>query len=417
MLVNSKDIELFESYKKYISSTYPAFLTKLGLDRVAAKAEGAIITDSAGKMYIDCVGGYGLFNIGHNHIEVIQSLIDQLNKKQLFTKPFITDIQVTLAEALAKVTPGDLTCSFLCNSGSEAIDNAIKLARLHSGKKLIITANNSFHGYTYGALSASGISRFKRFFEPMVPEIANVRFGDTESLKASITEDTAAVLLEPIQHEAGITLPPKNYFKEVRRLCDEKQCILILDEIKTGCGKTGYMFACEHFGIVPDILVLGKALGGGLIPIGGLVAKKNLWKKFSMNFSMSASSFANNVLACRAALSTLEILKRDNIPEECRKKGLYLLEELKTLVIKFPALLKDVEGLGLLLGLKTDSPQNAIEIAQRMISQGVILFPAYGDPSVLMIEPPLIITYEQMQIILQSLYKACNTLTLKREGK
>jgi putrescine aminotransferase len=404
------DSELYEYYNEFVSSTYPAFLKKFGLLRTSSKAEGANITDSSGKTYIDCVGGYGLFNIGHNHPTIIKDMISQLNKKQLFTKPLISEIQVRLAKVLSEIAPGDLYCSFICNSGSEAIDNAIKLARLKSGRKQIITADNSFHGYTFGALSATGIHSFKRPFGPLVPEIIHVPFGDAEALEKAISPDTAAVLLEPIQHEAGIYVPLEDYFPSVRRLCDDNGIVLILDEIKTGFGKTGYMFACETLEIVPDILVVGKSLGGGMIPIGALIAKKSLWKRFSLSFPMSASSFAGNTLACRAALTTIKILQQDNLLQDCIEKGELIIKELNELIGKYPDILVGVKGKGLLLGLETINSKKAFLLSKEMINQGVIALPAYGDQSTIMIEPPIVISFEQIRTVLGTIDTACEKI-------
>jgi len=404
------DKELFESYGSLMNSAYPHFLKRLGLDRVAVKAEQATITDSAGKVYIDCVGGYGLFNLGHNHPKIIKALKDQLNERQLFTKPFITELPVRLAEHLSQISPDDLTCSFVCNSGSEAIDNAIKLVRLHKAKGEIITATNSFHGYTFGALSASGIPSFKKFFEPLVPGMVHVPFGDIGALEDSISSNTAAILLEPIQHEAGVSLPPENYLPEVRRICDQRGIIFILDEIKTGFGKTGYLFACEHFKVVPDILVIGKSLGGGLIPIGALITKKELWKKFGLNFAMSASSFAGNILASRAALATIQILQEETILDDCKRKGHIFLKTLQSYRERYPKLLKASNGLGLLIGVETVKPQAAIALVKDMIGQSVLTASAFGNPAVLMIEPPLVISLEQTQAVLTAFEKACERL-------
>ena len=407
---SSKDKEIYEFYKKFISSSYPSFLKKFGINKTAIKAEGSVITDSCGKDYIDCVGGYGLFNIGHNHPKIIRDIIYQLNKKQLFTKPLITDIQVTLAKLLSEITPGDLNCSFICNSGSEAIDNAIKLARLHNRKKQIITAENSYHGYTFGALSATGILSFKRLFEPLVPGIIHVPFGDSEALQSAITSDVSAVLLEPIQHEAGIMVPPNGYFKEVRRICDDKGVILIIDEIKTGFGKMGCMFACEELGFVPDILVAGKSLGGGIFPIGALFASTSLWGKFSLSFPMSASSFAGNTLACQAAISTIQILQQGDLLKDCKKKGEFFVKELNIIVRRFPKLLKEVRGRGLLLGVELASSNKAFELSKEMISRGVVMLPAFGNQSFLMIEPPIVISYEQIQSVLDVFETACKKI-------
>jgi putrescine aminotransferase len=403
----SEDMSLFESYGRLINPAYPSFLNKLGLNKIAAKAQGAAITDSQGNTYIDCVGGYGLFNLGHNNPDIIESILEQLKEQQLLTKPLISEIQVKLAECIEKITPGDLSCSFILNSGSEAIDCAIKLVRLHKGGKTIITAQKSFHGHTFGALTASGIPSFKKAFKPLLPGFISVPFGDIEALKQSISAETGAVLIEPIQHEAGIHLPPDSYLREVRELCDEHELILIMDEIKTGFGKTGRMFACEYYSIVPDILVLGKSLGGGLIPAGAIVAKSHLWKRFGLSFSMSASSYAGNVLACRAGLSTIRYIQESNLLAECEEKGKMLLRSFRDYVGEYPDILWSANGLGLLVGIETKSGKIALELAKEMIRQGVIMVPAFGNSSVLMVEPPLVISFKQIREIVDAFAAAC----------
>ena len=403
----SKDMNLFESYGRLINPAYPSFLNKLGLNKIAVKAQGATITDSEGNTYIDCVGGYGLFNLGHNNPDIIESLTDQLKEQQLFTKPLISEVQVRLAECIEKITPGELSCSFILNSGSEAIDCAIKLVRLHRGGKTIITAQKSFHGHTFGALTASGIPSFKRAFQPLLPGFISVPFGDIEALKKSITADTGAVLIEPIQHEAGILLPPNVYPQKVRKLCDEHGLILILDEIKTGFGKTGRMFACEHYDVVPDILVLGKSLGGGMIPTGAVVAKSHLWKRFGLSFPMSASSYAGNVLACRAGLSTIRYIQEGSLLADCAEKGKMLLRSFRDYVGEYPNILQSVEGLGLLIGIETKSSKIALELAKEMIRHGIIMVPAFGNSSVLMVEPPLVISFQQIRAVVDSFAAAC----------
>jgi putrescine aminotransferase len=403
----SEDMNLFESYGRLINPAYPSFLNKLGLNKIAAKAQGATITDSQGNTYIDCVGGYGLFNLGHNNPDIIESIIEQLTEQQLLTKPLISEIQVRLAECIEKITPGDLSCSFILNSGSEAIDCAIKLVRLHKGGKTIITAQKSFHGHTFGALTASGIPSFKRAFQPLLPGFISVPFGDIEALERSISADTGAVLIEPIQHEAGVLLPPDGYLQKVRELCDEHNLILILDEIKTGFGKTGRMFACEYYNIVPDVLVLGKSLGGGLIPAGAVVAKSHLFKRFSLSFPMSASSYAGNVLACRAVLATIRYIQESNLLSECEEKGRMLLRSFRDYVDEYPDILRSAEGLGLLIGIETQSGKTALELAKEMIQQGIIMVPAFGNSSVLMVEPPLVISFKQIRAVVDSFAAAC----------
>lgn len=402
--------EDFESYKVYsdlISSTYPAFLQKYGINNTALKAEGSIIYDSHGNEYIDCIGGYGIFNIGHNHPKILKDMTDILNSKQLFTKPFISKIQIEAAEKISMISPDGLNCSFLCNSGSEAVDNAIKLARLYNGKTGIITAVNSFHGYTFGGLSATGINSFKKFFKPLVPDIVQVPFGDIESLEKTITNDTSAIMLEPIQHEAGVNVPPENYLKHVREICNENNILLILDEIKTGMGKTGSMFACDDLDVVPDILVIGKSLGGGIMPIGALVSSKKLWRRFSLSFPMSASSFAGNVLACQAVSSTIDIINHENLVSSCKRKGIFFHEQLEIIVGKYPSILKKVSGKGLLFGVKTVDSATSFKISKEIIKRGVLMFQAYGNPETIMIEPPIVIAMEQIQKVIKELDNVC----------
>ncbi|MHC4169240.1 MAG: aspartate aminotransferase family protein [Planctomycetota bacterium] len=407
-----EDARLFESYGRLISSSYPAFLNKLGLNASAARAEGATVTDSDGKTYIDCIGGYGLFNIGHNNPAVVQALTDQLAEQQLFTKPLISDIQVRMAERIEQICPGELSCSFNLSSGSEAIDCAIKLVRLHNRRaRTIITAQKSFHGHTFGALTASGIPSFKRAFEPLLPGFVSVPFGDIEALEHSLSADTAAVLIEPIQHEAGILLPKNGYLRKVRKLCDEHGLIMMLDEIKTGFGKTGRMFACEHYDVVPDILVLGKSLGGGLIPTGAVVARSDLWKRFGLSFPMSASSYAGNVLACRAGLSTIEFITQSSLLADCAEKGKLLLNSIRDNVTDYPGILRSVDGLGLLIGVETKNGKVALKLVQEMIRQGILMVPAFGDSAVLMLEPPLVISLQQIRRVADSFAAACDVVS------
>jgi len=403
----SGDMQLFESYGRLINPAYPSFLNKLGLNRVAVKAQGATITDSEGKTYIDCVGGYGLFNVGHNNPEIIQAIIDQLKEERLFTKPLITQIQVEMAECMAKIAPGDLDCSFMLNSGSEAVECAIKLIRLHKGGKTIITAQNAFHGHTFGALTASGIPSCKRAFQPLLPGFVSIPFGDVEALSQAISPEVSAVLIEPIQNEAGINVPPEGYLQEVRNLCDRHGLYLALDEIKTGFGKTGRMFACEHYGVVPDILILGKSLGGGLIPCGAVVAKKELWKRFGLSFPMSASSYAGNVLACRAGLTTIQYIQRDSLLEDCTEKGKLLLQSFRDYVSEYPDILRFANGLGLLIGIHTYSAKVAFELAREMTREGVLVIPAFGNSSVLIVEPPLVISFQQVRTVADVFANAC----------
>ena len=235
----ANDFDLFEEYGRLINPGYPQFLRRLGLEQPAVRAEGVWIEDASGVNYLDCISGFGLFALGHNHPGLLEALKRQLERKPLATRPFITNEQVLLARRLEEICPGELQCSFWSNSGSEAVDTAIKLARLQGNKKKIVCAQKSFHGYTFGALSASGFPSFSRLFEPLVPEIEHIPFDDLQALESVMDQDVAAVLLEPLQHEGGVCLPENGYLKGVNKLCADYGALFILDEIKTGLGKTG----------------------------------------------------------------------------------------------------------------------------------------------------------------------------------
>jgi putrescine aminotransferase len=412
MKINSDDLDsdLFERYGQLINPAHPNFLKRLGIHRIAVRAKGVVITDSGGRQYIDCIGGYGLFNVGHNHPKMTEALIEQLRRADLLTKPFIIELQIRIAEKLKKITPEGLDCTYLCCGGSEAIDNALKLSRLHTGNSEIISAENAFHGYTFGALSASGIPSFKRSFEPLVPGMIHVPYGDIVSLKKVVSSDTAAILLEPVQHETGVNVPQDTYLKQVSEICESQGIILIFDEIMTGFGKTGRMFACDHFRVVPDILVFGKAAGGGLVPSGGLIAKKKLWRKFGLSFPMSATSFAWNALTCQALLTTINILKEEKLILNSRKNGAYLLNGLKSVFRDKDTIVREVQGVGLMISIECITPAIAFKLTKKMLDRNILIGTAWGNTRVLMVEPPLVISREQIETVIKEFGDAVESM-------
>ncbi len=401
---------IYSCYEVHVNPVYPSFLRRLGIPYPAAWAEGAVIRDIRGNEYIDCTSGYGLLNLGHNHPALVEAAIDQLRSRQPLTRPMITEIQALLARRLAAAAPGDLECVFLCNSGSEAVDSAIKLARLATGRPKILSALGSFHGYTYGAMSASGMPKLQKSFGPLVPGIDHVPYGETEALEAALGPDVAAVLLEPVQHEAGVRLPPDGYLRAVRTLCDVLGALLILDEVKTGFGRTGPLFACDSPGIVPDVLVLGKSLGGGLVPAGAVVARKSLWRRFGLSFGMSASSYAGNALACRVALRMLELIGDGNVLEEGFRMGGLLAERLGDAVRRHAPVLVEARSAGLLASLRTDGPASATALSASLCRKGVLAMPAFGDGAELMFEPPLVITEGQVARVAAAIDDSCREI-------
>ncbi|MDR3668682.1 MAG: aspartate aminotransferase family protein [Ignavibacteriaceae bacterium] len=403
-LKNSEEKYYFEKYGEHINSWYMTHLVKMGIINTGIQAEGATITDSKGNTLIDCTSGYGIGNIGHNNPVIVQAIIDQLTRKEVNTRPYINKIQIELADLLKIITPGELECSYLFNSGSEAIENALKLVRLYKGGKKIISMKDSFHGYTLGALSASGVPSFKKGFEPLLPGFQQVKFGKIEEVYGLKAEEIGAILIEPIQHDAGVKIPPYEYLKQVRKYCDDNNIIMVVDEVITGIGKTGYMFASEYFQIEPDILVIGKSLGAGLIPIGGIITRKNLWQRFGLSFPMTASSYSGNSLACRAAIETIRFILDNNILDAVKPKELFLSDQLNKLRNKFPEIILAVNGMGMMFGLEIINKNTASWIVKNMIKNNVIVYQSFGNASIIMVEPPLIISLEQISKIIDGFY-------------
>lgn len=395
----------YDAYGELINPWYITHLRKMGILNVGVKAEGATFTDSAGNVFIDCTAGYGIGNLGHNNPQVVNALVEQLQSGQVNTRPFINKIQIELAELLKEISPPGLECSYLLNSGSEAIETALKLVRLYKGGKKIISMEHSFHGHTLGALSVSGVPAFKKSFMPLLPAFEQVPFGNINALQDSIDESTAAVMIEPVQHDAGVKVPAKEYLQQVRELCSAKDVILVFDEVITGIGKTGFMFASQYFDVVPDILVAGKSLGAGLIPIGAVLARKNLWQRFGLSFPMTASSYGGNALACRAAVESIKFIRENNVLESARQKSELLFSGLKSLAVKYSGFIRSLNGIGMLFGMEITEKNTAAAIVRKMIENKVIVYQSFGNPFVIMIEPPIVISNDQIERVIEAFNK------------
>ena len=344
--------ETVEKYEKFINPALAKLFRFMGLETLAWEACGHIVRDINGKEYIDCLGGYGVFSLGHRHPKVVETVKRQLDKMALSGKILLDKPMADLAELLAEITPGSLQYSFFGNSGTEAVEGALKLARLHTGRKKIVSTVNAFHGKTFGALSATGREVFREPFMPLLEDFIHIPFGDCKALEDVLDTETAAVIIEPIQGEGGIILPPEGYLPKVRLLCDGYGALLICDEVQTGLGRTGKMFAVEHYGVVPDIITTAKALGGGVMPIGAFTAQPKVWERFIENPFLHTSTFGGNPLACCAAIAAIEVIKEEKLVQKAVVSGEYFLNGLNLLMTKFPAVIKAARGKGLMLGLE-----------------------------------------------------------------
>ncbi len=391
-------------YQEYVDSVNPglARLLKIArMDTVECWAEGAVIRDSEGKEYIDCAGGYGVFSLGHRHPEVVAAVKDQLERMPLSSKLFLNKPMADLAALLHELSPGDMQYSFFVNSGAEAVENAIKLARLATGREHVLSTAGAFHGKTFGALTASGRDIFRRPFEPLVPAFDHVPYGDLDALAAAITPATAAVILEPIQGEGGVMIPPEGYLRGVRRLCDDNDLLFIADEIQTGLGRTGYLFAVEHEEVVPDLMTLAKALGGGVMPIGAVVGRPATWEKWQKNPLLITSTFGGNELACAAAGAALKVIVRDRLWERARALGERLMAELRALAARFPRIIADVRGRGLLVGVELTREGLGGVVIPDMVKGGAAAGYTLNLPKVIRFEPPLVIEEAQLDKVIE----------------
>lgn len=388
--------DILQKYERYINPGLVRLYRFANVLTAEWEAEGAVIRDIHGKEYLDFSGGPAVFTIGHRHPKVVAAVKEQLDRMPMSVRAMPRWPEADLAELLAQITPGDLQFSFFANSGAEANEGALKLARLATGRPNFVATVNAFHGKTLGALSASGREKYKTPFEPLVPGFTHVPFGHLSALDRAVDTSTAAVILEPIQGEAGVIIPPDDYLPAVREICDRAGALLILDEVQTGLGRTGKMFACEHWGVTPDLITMAKALGGGVVPIGAITGRPHIWKQLEQNPYLHSSTFGGNSLACAAGVATIRVLLEERLPERAAELGPYLVQRLRELGRRHPTVVKDVRGKGLLIGMEFIDPDVVLLITADALERGLIVFYSLNKPECFRIAPPLIITRAQI---------------------
>ncbi len=391
--------EALADYGTYVNESMARLYRFMGFTTLEWKARGAIITDVYGTDYIDC-GSYGVFVHGHSHPKVVAAVREQLDLMALSGHTLPHKHVGDLARRLAEVTPGRLQYTFFCNSGTEAVEGALKLARAYKKKPGFVSTIGAFHGKTFGSLSASGREMYRKPFYPLLPGFKHVPYGDADAIAAAIDEDTAAVILEPIQGEGGVIVPPDDYLPRVRRICDEKNVLLILDEVQTGMGRTGKLWCFEHSGIVPDILTMAKALGGGVMPIGGFMATPEVFSVFDENPYIHSTTFGGNQLACAAGIAAIDTIFEEGLLEQVARKGGRLMAGLKSLAMEYPDVIQEVRGKGLLIGLQLASEGASGLMISELMDRHVIVIHSLNNPKVIRISPPAVISDEQIEHVL-----------------
>lgn len=398
--------ELFtDVYTKYCEHLNPnlAKLMKFAGFGVEMEANGCVITDHEGNTFIDCLGGYGTFALGHRHPRVVQAVRDQLDRMALSGKAFFCKPAADLAADLAAIAPKGLEFSFFGNSGTEAVEAGLKFAKAVTGRVKVVSTEGSYHGKTIGSLSVTGREKYRKRYEPLMPGAVFVPFGDADAAEQEIDAQTAAMIIEPIQGEGGIVVPPDGYLTRLRSACDRHGALLIVDEVQTGLGRTGTMFACEREGVSPDLMPLAKSLGGGVMPLGALMGTRKIFDDvFGVNPIAHSSTFGGNGLACAAGIAALKVLQEENLVERSRVQGDLLKAGLAGECAKFADLVSEVRGRGLMIGVEFSMDEVGELCVAQLMKRGVCVAYALNNPRVLRFEPPLIISTQQIEQVVDA---------------
>jgi len=384
----------------HLASVYQRFPVSL------VRGKGALLYDVNGKEYVDCMSGYGVSLVGHCHPKIVKAIQEQSERLITCHGSFYNDKRAELLEKLIKISPKGLSKVFLSNSGTEAVECALKAALKYTGKKEIIAMMRGFHGKTLGALSATWNPKYRDAFHFLVPQgFKFVPFGNVDKVEEALTDETAAVIVEPVQGEGGVHVAPDGFLKGLRDLCDRCNIVLIFDEVQTGFGRTGRMWASEYWNVKPDVMCVSKAMGGG-VPIGATIARDEITD--SLEVGEHSSTFGGNPLACAAACAVIDVILEENLVERAEVLGERFKGILQGMVQEF-RVLREVRGLGLMVGLESRLPIN--EVLMKALGQGLILL--YAGKNVIRFLPPLVIEMSQLE-------KAAEILTdifLEEEGK
>jgi putrescine aminotransferase len=405
--------ETVQSYEQYINRgfiSYRKSVTQAGqFAALEWSGQGSILRDLLDREYIDCLGGYGIFSAGINHPKIVKAVRDQMERMALNSQELLEPWRAALAKTLAEVTPGNLQNCFFINNGTDAIEGAIKLARLYTKRHVFISTLGGFHGKSMGSLSLMGKASFREPFQSGLQDVRFVPYGDADALEremqtlAAVGQPAAAVVLEPVQGEAGGVVPPADYLPRAREICTRHGSLLIADEIQTGMGRTGKLWGVDHTGTVPDIMCLGKAIGGGVMPLSAFIAPAEIWEVMIPNPIIHSTTFGGNPIACAAGLAAIAVTLEEDLPGQAAAKGEFLLKELGALQARYPQVLTDAHGLGLLIGMEFPTDEIGYACAAGLFKRGVLVAGTYSKARTIRIEPPLGISMELLQEMLNRL--------------
>ena len=405
--------ETLDHFDNYVSPGWLKYRKSVSSDSEGGAVlewqdEGAYCYGLNGEKFIDCLGGFGIYTCGHRNKEILDVVKAQLDHQALHSQELLDPLRGYLAKAMADITPGDLQYCFFTNGGAEAVEMALKLARIATGGRWYISTVGAFHGKSMGAISMGGKSTYRVPYTPMVQQVQHVEYGNAEDMRKAIRnltavgEKVAAVILEPIQGEAGVIVPPKGYLKEVREICDEYGVALIFDEIQTGMGRTGTMWRCEAEGVTPDIMTYGKEFGGGILPITGIICKPSMWvdQLVENPWLLGSPTFGGNPLCCAAAIATIKYMLENDIPGVCKAKGEVLKAGLEKLAAKYPEIIQEVRGTGLMLAVEFHTCELGYETSKGLFARRVMTAGTLVNAKTIRFEPTAVISEQDIKDVI-----------------
>jgi putrescine aminotransferase len=411
-------IENFASYYNKGYLEYRKSVTEGGqYAAVEWAGRGSYFEDITGRCFIDCLGGYGIYSAGIRHPKIVRAVKSQLERMPLSSQELLDPLRGALAELLGELTPGDLQDCFFINNGTDAVEGAMKLARLYTGKPGFISCVRGFHGKSYGALSLMGKGEYRLAFEPLLQDVYFVPYGDAGAVEAELRKAEAVgmaiagVVVEPVQGEAGAIVPPDDYWPRLREVCTRYGVLLIADEVQTGMGRTGKMFGVDHWNVTPDILCLGKALGGGVMPLSAFMSTPKIWQVLEPNPFIHSSTFGGNPLACAAGIAAVNVTLEEDLPGQAAVTGEYLLGELRKLQKRYSEQIVEVRGLGLLIGMEFVDTEMGYAVSAGLFRRGVLVAGTLLNAKTIRLEPALNIPRPLVDEVLEKLDDTLKELT------
>jgi len=413
--------ETVKSFDTYFNSGFLAYRKSVAEAEQFASIEwtgqGTKIEDIMGRSYIDCIGGFGIYSAGIRHPKIIEAVRHQLDQMPLSSQELLDPLRGALAEILGEIAPGDLQKCFFINNGTDAIEGAMKLARLYTEKSGFISTLRGFHGKSYGSLSLMGKAEYRVAFEPLLQDVYFVEFGDAEEVEWQLKKardvglDIAAVVAEPIQGEAGAIVPPDDYWPRLRQICDEYDVLLIADEVQTGMGRTGTLWGVDHWDVIPDIMCLGKAIGGGVMPLSAFISTPEIWEVLEKNPFLHSSTFGGNALACAAGIAAINVTLSEDLPGQAAVAGEYFLKGLREIQARYSDVILDVRGRGLLIGVEFNDTEFGYKVASGLFRRGVLVAGTLLNAKTIRIEPALFIPKKEIDEVLDKLDETLRSLT------